>query len=345
MHLDASVFDFVLPKERIAQRPRPYAEQLLLTYDRATGRIAHHRFAELPALLRPGDLLVVNDSRVIPAQLGGKGQPTILILQPTAASFTGIRAICPSHPRVGDTLELPGARFVVTAAEPGSPVRVGDLISREPFESLAAFLEAYGTPPLPPYVRRAPDERDWRDYQTVFATAPGSIAAPTAGLHFHPRLLAELEARGIEVARITLHVGYGTFRQFGSGPVALHRMDAEWYRVPAEAARAIWQARREDRRVIAVGTTATRTLETVAPALRADEPPGELSGESTLFIYPPYAFQAMRGLITNFHYPRTPVLSLTAAFCGGVEALQHIYDEALRGDYQFYSYGDAMLAC
>jgi S-adenosylmethionine:tRNA ribosyltransferase-isomerase len=342
--LDSSAFDFALPKERIAQRPRPYAEQRLLTYDRATGAIGHHRFSELPQLLRAGDRLVVNDSRVVPAQLGPASGPHLLVLAPIGPDFENVRVLGPAGAAVGETLDLPGARFTVKAREAGSSVLVGDLVPHERFANLIAFLDAYGVPPLPPYIRREADPRDQQDYQTVFATAPGSIAAPTAGLHFHPGLLAELAERGVQVERITLHVGYGTFRQFGRGYVDEHRMEEESYWVSAETARALWQALREGRRVIAVGTTATRTLETVASALKASEPPGALAGESRLFIYPPYAFQCLSGLITNFHYPRTPVLSLTAAFCGSVAELQRIYREALARDYQFYSYGDGMLA-
>lgn len=344
MRTTAAAFDFALPAGRIAQRPRPPEEQRLLTYDRDTGTIGHRRFAELPTLLRPGDLVVVNDSKVIPAQLGRHDGTHILVLDPAAGGFAGLRAICPTRPAVGDRLALPGATFVVTGREAEGDVCTGDLVPDGPAPSLAAFLDAHGSPPLPPYVRREPDARDARDYQTMFAVAPGSIAAPTAGLHFHPALVAALGARGVRVATITLHVGYGTFRQFTAPYVDEHRMDAEPYWVPAATADAIWEALRDGRRVVGVGTTVTRTLESVAPALRGARPPGDLAGAATLFIYPPYHFRVLGGLITNFHYPRTPVLSLTAAFCGGVDALRRIYDEALTRDYAFYSYGDAMLA-
>ncbi len=344
MRIQSAAFDFDLPQERIAQRPRPYEEQRLLVYDRASRAIRHRVFSDLPGLLRAGDLLVVNDSKVVPAQLGWKDGTSILLMEPTAAGFDDLRAICPSKPEVGDRLELPGATFVVKAKEELSDLRVGDLIPDEPFESLIAFLEACGSPPLPPYVQREPDARDAQDYQTMFAAAPGSIAAPTAGLHFHPALVSALEAQGVDVATITLHVGYGTFRQFHSEYVDEHTMDTEWYRVSAAAAGAIWRALREGRRVIGVGTTATRTVETIAPHVRTAASPQGLAGKATLFIYPPYRFQVVSGLITNFHYPRTPVMSLTAAFCGGVDQLHRIYREALAHDYQFYSYGDAMLA-
>ncbi len=344
MRIPSAAFDFDLPQERIAQRPRPYEEQRLLVYERGARAIRHRLFSDLPGLLRAGDLLVVNDSKVVPAQLGWKDGTSILLMEPTAAGFDDLRAICPSKPEVGDRLELPGAAFVVKAKEGLSDLRVGDLIPDEPFESLIAFLEACGAPPLPPYVRREPDARDAQDYQTMFAAAPGSIAAPTAGLHFHPALVSALQVQGVDVATITLHVGYGTFRQFQSEYVDGHTMDTESYCVSAAAAGAIWRALREGRRVIGVGTTATRTLETIAPHVRTAASPQGLAGKATLFIYPPYRFQVVSGLITNFHYPRTPVMSLTAAFCGGVDELHRIYREALAHDYQFYSYGDAMLA-
>ncbi len=344
MRIPSTAFDFDLPQGRIAQRPRPYEEQRLLVYERASRAIRHHLFSDLPGLLRPGDLLVVNDSKVVPAQLGEGDGPHILLMEPTAAGFNDLHAMCPSKPQVGDRLKLPGATFVVKAKEPSSALRVGDLIPDEPFESLIAFLEACGSPPLPPYVRREPDARDEQDYQTMFAATPGSIAAPTAGLHFHPALVSALQAQGVEMATVTLHVGYGTFRQFQSEYVDGHTMDSESYRVSAAAAGAIWRALRAGRRVIGVGTTATRTLETIAPQVRAATSPQELAGKATLFIYPPYHFQVVGGLVTNFHYPRTPVMSLTAACCGGIDELHRIYREALAHDYQFYSYGDAMLA-
>jgi S-adenosylmethionine:tRNA ribosyltransferase-isomerase len=213
--------------------------------------------------------------------------------------------------------------------------------------TLEAYLNTWGELPLPPYLNRPALPQDRQDYQTSYASNPGSIAAPTAGLHFSPALLHHLAKAEIELLRVTLHIGYGTFRTFSTATIEEHHMDPEYYSVSKETALSLWRALREGRRVIAVGTTSARTLETVADTLRSDVPPKEdLVGESRLFIYPPFTFRVLSGLITNFHYPRTSVLALTAAMCGGRDILiDTIYQEALTHDYLWFSYGDGMLIC
>jgi len=200
--------------------------------------------------------------------------------------------------------------------------------------------------PLPPYVQRPPDETDLTAYQTSVAKFPGAIAAPTAGLHFHPKLIEELKLIGVKIVTLTLHVGYGTFRSFTGQFVEQHKMDSESFFVSSQSALELWTAKQQKRCIIAVGTTSTRVLETLAPILLdSAQQPGELKGEATLFIHPPYEFKFVDALVTNFHYPKTSVLALTSAFVGSREILMdYIYKEALKNDYLWYSYGDGMIA-
>lgn len=343
MRTKSSEFDFNLPAERIAQRPRPYDEQRLLVYERTSGHINHTYFKALPTLLRKGDLLVVNNSKVVPAALRQKNGAFVLFTDPMSSSFTNIKVICPWKPAVGERLIFSEAVFVVKAHEPGWDIYIGDLIPSGEFSTLREFLEVHGDVPIPTYVNRPPEPEDAVDFQTIFAKYAGSIAAPTAGLHFSEDLMSQIRDSGIEIAEITLHVGYGTFRSFKTEYVDEHEMDSEEYHISYKAIQVIGRALKEKRRVIAVGTTSTRVLESVAEDLTDFENIQEdLHGETRIFIYPPYNFKVISGLITNFHYPKIPVLSLTAAFCG-LDELHKIYDIALERDYLFYSYGDAML--
>jgi S-adenosylmethionine:tRNA ribosyltransferase-isomerase len=342
-------FDYTLPEDRIAQRPKPLDEQLLLVYDKATDRIDHHRILDLPEILRPGDLLVLNNSRVVPAQVRAADGTTILFADLAAADrnggLAGLTVITGRPMPVGETVEVPGGVFTVTAVD-SDELAHGTLHLDDAGLSVIAWLDKHGEPPLPPYIRRNPDAKDAIDYQTEYAATPGSIAAPTAGLHFRGPLLEALRDAGVEIVQVTLHVGYGTFRRFEVEHVDQYHMDAETYLVDQAAGSAIRRAKLEGRRVIPVGTTSTRTIETVADDLMSQEPPRlPLSGRSEVFIFPPYAWKIADGLVTNFHYPRTSVMSLTAAMVGGgPERLLRIYQEALaRPDYQFFSYGDAML--
>ena len=309
-------YDFAIDPERIAQRPRPFAEQKLLVYRRSDKSVAHQLFSDLPGLFGPGDVLVLNDTRVVPAQVrASAGHPefkgfSVLFLSPTADPATEQSVILSRELPVGTVVPLPGgASLKVLKAMGGDPpVHLAQLTLSGDSEgsTLEGWLDAVGEMPLPPYVTRAPDERDKVEYQTSVACKPGAVAAPTAGLHFHAGLLAALQLKGVEVVTITLHVGYGTFRSFGAATVEEHQMDAERYEVSAEAAAVVWRAKREGRRVVAVGTTSTRTLESCASALTGPaEPTDALTGAATLFIYPPYQCKMVDSLVTNFHYPKT----------------------------------------
>jgi S-adenosylmethionine:tRNA ribosyltransferase-isomerase len=342
-------FDYQLPEDRIAQRPKLLDEQLLLVYCRATDSIEHRRILDLPEILRRGDLLVLNNSRVVPAQIRAADGTTILFADLAAADLNGGLsglAVITSRPmQLGETIAVADGVFTVTAVDT-EELAHGRLRLDDPNLGMIAWLDTHGEPPLPPYVRRHPDAKDVADYQTDYATTPGSIAAPTAGLHFRGPLLETLHDAGIQTAQVTLHVGYGTFRRFTAEHIDQHHMEAETYFVDTAAATAIWKAKTEGRRVIPVGTTSTRTIETIADDLLAQHPPRRvLSGRSELFIFPPYDWKIADGLVTNFHYPKTSVMTLTAAMVGGgSERLLGIYQEALAcPEYEFFSYGDAML--
>ena len=349
--LDVADFDFPLPEALIAQEPpAERGGSRLLALDRATGAVSHHRFAELPMLLRPGDLLVVNDTRVFPARLIGTRLPGggaaecflirpadrphrpdtwIALVHPGQRLREGARMVFESGPRRlhAEVLgrHFHGRRTVRFWTDDGSPV--------------GETIDAIGHVPLPPYIKRADTAADRDRYQTVYANTRGSIAAPTAGLHFTPGLLGELAARGIERATITLHVGYGTFQPVRVDRVEAHRVEAEHYEVSPQAAAAINAARQDGRRVIAVGTTTTRTLETLGVDGDGAVQPG--AGETTLFIHPGHRFAVVSGLITNFHLPKSSLLMLVAAFAGRERVLA-AYRDAIAHGYRFYSYGDAM---
>jgi S-adenosylmethionine:tRNA ribosyltransferase-isomerase len=343
-------FDFDLPDDLIAQEPpAERGGSRLMVIDRRSGAIDHRWFNDLPALLRPGDLLVVNDTRVFPARLigvrlPGRGAAECFLVRPADEPDTWIALVHPGQRlREGSRMEFgPGAagatlhaevvgrhfhgrRTVRLWTEDGSPVR--------------EMIDEIGHVPLPPYIKR-PDAMSDRDrYQTVYARERGSIAAPTAGLHFTPEILEALRARGVERAHVTLHVGYGTFQPIRVERLDEHQMEAEHYEVTPAAAAALTAARREKRRIIAVGTTTTRTLESLA--ISADGEVAAGSGETALFIHPGHAFALVSGLITNFHLPQSSLLMLVSAFAGREHVLA-AYREAVANRYRFYSYGDAM---
>jgi S-adenosylmethionine:tRNA ribosyltransferase-isomerase len=361
--VDVSDFDFDLPDELIAQEPAPArGGSRLLVMDRASGRVAHHHFSDLPTLLRAGDLLVVNDTRVFPARLigtrlghptahsprgagpgGGGGRAECFLVHPAEEPDTWIALVHPGQRlREGSRMKFEGDGRVLNAevvgrhfhgrrtvrlwTDDGSPVR--------------ETVDAIGHIPLPPYIKRpdAPSDRD--RYQTIYARERGSIAAPTAGLHFTPQVLDELGRRGVERATVTLHVGYGTFQPVRVERVEDHQVEREHYEVPPATAAALTRARRDARRVIAVGTTTTRTLESLTVTSGGDVLPG--AGQTDLFIYPGFEFKVVSGLITNFHLPKSSLLMLVSAFAGR-ERLLAAYREAIAERYRFYSYGDAML--
>jgi S-adenosylmethionine:tRNA ribosyltransferase-isomerase len=378
--MDVRDFDFDLPAELIAQEPAPdRGASRLLVLDRDRGSLRHTHVRALPDLLRAGDLLVVNDTRVFPARLLGRRVPSggavecLLIRSLSGAEQVEIRsragpdqvairsqsdadqvdvrsrsdALWEALVHPGQKLK-PGARVVFE----GIHTLHGEVLERRFFgrrlvrlwtedgTTVDAAVDAIGHVPLPPYIKRD-DRLDDRDrYQTVFAQARGSIAAPTAGLHFNQPLVAALAARGVETTAITLHVGYGTFQPVRVDRVEDHRLEPERYRISAAAAAAIARARDGGHRVIAVGTTTTRTLE--ADAIAHDG--GILAGEGAtdLFIYPGFEFRIVSGLLTNFHLPRSSLLMLVSAFAGR-DAIMAAYDAAIAERYRFYSYGDAML--
>jgi len=363
--MDVRDFDFDLPPELIAQEPAAErGASRLLVVDRGSGALTHSRVAALPEFLHAGDLLVVNNTRVFPARLLGRRVPSggaveCLLVRPV--SETGSQTVPHTvrgtvrgteqrwealvHP--GQKLK-PGARVVFE----GIHTLHGEILERRFFgrrlvrlwtedgTSIDAAVDAIGHMPLPPYIKRGdrPDDRD--RYQTVFARARGSIAAPTAGLHFTPALVAALAARGVETAAITLHVGYGTFQPVRVERVEDHRMESERYEIGEPAAAAIGRARAAGRRVVAVGTTTTRTLEAVARDHDGAIVAG--SGETDLFIYPGFEFRVVSGLMTNFHLPQSSLLMLVSAFAGR-DLVRRAYDAAIAERYRFYSYGDSML--
>jgi S-adenosylmethionine:tRNA ribosyltransferase-isomerase len=332
-------FDYHLPEDRIAQRPAPRGESRLLCLA-AAGPARHRRVRDLPDILRPGDLLVVNDTRVVPARLYGAGrgggEVELLLVEKLAALEW-------------DALAKPGKR-----TRPGDRVRFADGLEAEVIatrddgrrafrfsEPVEPHLERLGHVPLPPYIKRADDDADRALYQTVFASEPGAIAAPTAGLHFDEDLLARLAAAGIERSAVTLHVGIGTFKPVTAELVHEHRMERERFAIPAATAAALRRARERGGRVVAVGTTVVRTLE--ASALLSGGEPLAGSGATDLFITPGFRFRVVDVLLTNFHLPCSTLLMLVSAFAGRERVLA-AYEEAIGEGYRFYSYGDAMLA-
>ena len=346
-----SEFDFDLPPDLIAQAPpSERGRSRLMRLDRVSGDVTHGVFGDLPGLLRAGDLLVLNDTRVFPARLLGRREPgggaveCLLVARlETAPGEERWRALVSPGARVGVGARLvfdgPGGRLEGEVVERSDAGRIVCLSTPDGSPVMSA-IERLGHMPLPPYIKR-PDEASDRDrYQTVFARHEGSVAAPTAGLHFTPETLAALDRAGVERTTLTLHVGYGTFQPVRSEFVADHRMGSEAYEVGPAAAAALSRARAEGRRVVAVGTTSTRTLESLT--IQPDGHIAPASGETALFITPGYAFRVVDGLVTNFHVPRSSLLMLVSAFAG-VEAIRHAYREAIAARYRFYSYGDAML--
>lgn len=350
-----SDFDFDLPPDLIAQEPPAVrGTSRLLHLDRSTGALAHRSILDLPDLLRDGDLLVVNNTRVFPARLIGRRDPSggavecLLVsrLPDEPGDAVGAeRWEALVHP--GQKLK-PGARVLFE----GDATLHGEILERRFFgrrvvrlwtpdgSPVSAAVDAIGHMPLPPYIKRPDRGSDRERYQTVFARTRGSIAAPTAGLHFTPELLAALASRGIERREVTLHVGYGTFQPIRVDTVEAHRMETEPYEISDETAAAINRALDEGRRVIAVGTTSTRTLEYVAQQNDGRIVAGR--GTADLFIYPGFRFRVLSGLVTNFHLPKSSLLMLVSAF-GGRDAVLAAYHDAVAKGYRFYSYGDAML--
>ena len=329
-------FSYPLPQELIADRPLPRrGASRLLSLDGATGAILDLAFDDFGGLLEAGDLVVLNDTRVLPARLRGRkasGGACELLLERVLDGgriLAQVRASKGLKP--GTRIDLPaGASAVATA-------RHGDLYEIELDREALPYFESHGSVPLPPYVAREPDESDRERYQTVYASVPGAVAAPTAGLHFDEAALVSLARRGIGVERLTLHVGAGTFTPMRTDDVAQHRMHAERVRVPQSTVDAIEAAQERKGRVVAVGTTVVRALEAAASGGRLEA----IDGETEIFIRPGHRFRVVDALLTNFHLPESTLLVLVSAFAGRERVLA-AYHHAVAGRYRFFSFGDAM---
>lgn len=344
--LPTRAFDYAYPEELVAQRPlEDRAASRLLVLDRRTGAIGHRRFRDFPSLLQAGDVLVRNVSKVVPARLRAtrdNGRPAEILLVHPEPDGSWLAMVHPGGKlKTGRTVAFgDDAEGEVVATLTGGLRRV--VFRGLPIE---AIMERYGETPLPPYIARPATDDDRERYQTVYARQAGSVAAPTAGLHFTQEILEQIGAGGVAIVDVTLHVGPGTFKPVEVEDPARHAMHAEWYEVGAGAVEAIRRGKAAGGRIWAVGTTAARTLETVAEAVTASSaspaPPTSLSGWTALFIYPPYEFKVVDCLLTNFHLPRSTLIMLVAAFAG-YERTMRAYQEAVRERYRLFSYGDAM---
>jgi S-adenosylmethionine:tRNA ribosyltransferase-isomerase len=355
--MDVRDFDFDLPAHLIAQDPSPEpTAACLLHLSRETGAVTHATVAEMPRFLRAGDVLVVNNTRVFPARLIGRRVPTggtveCLLIRRLQSELGSGSA---SGSELWEALMHPGQKLKPGARVTFEGIRTlhGEVLRRlfygrriirlwtDDGSEVSGVVDAIGHVPLPPYIKRAAADADRDRYQTMFARTRGSVAAPTAGLHFTRGLLHAIAARGVEIAEVTLHVGYGTFQPVRVDRVEDHHLEAEPYEVCAAAAASINRALDERRRVIAVGTTTTRTLEAIGAACDGRIAAG--TGTIDLFIYPGFAFRVVTGLLTNFHLPRSSLLMLVSAFAGRERVLA-AYHAAIGRGYRFYSYGDAML--
>jgi S-adenosylmethionine:tRNA ribosyltransferase-isomerase len=344
--MQIDLFDYELPPHLIAQHPVPERDQSrLLVLQRGGPVVGHRTFADLPDLLEPGDLLVLNNTRVVPARLLGRrtatgGKWEGLFLHETPNGLWELLSQTRGRLLVGETIRVEG---------PEPPPLLLELVSKTPSRhwlvrphaegTTIELLSRYGQIPLPPYIRKGrADDADRERYQTVYAQQTGAVAAPTAGLHFTPRVFERLRQRGIDWLFVTLHVGIGTFQPIQVEDVTRHQVQREWGELPAATVAAIAACKARGKRVVAVGTTSVRVLETVA----ASGPLREWRGESELTIRPGFAFCAVDALVTNFHLPRSSLLMLVAAFTG-LESMHAAYREAIAQEYRFYSYGDAMV--
>jgi S-adenosylmethionine:tRNA ribosyltransferase-isomerase len=338
--------EYELPEALIAQKPLPERDQSrLLSVDRASGSFEHRSVKELPGLLPPS-LIILNDTKVIPARLIGRkptgGRAELLLVERLSGGGVEERWLALGRTskglRPGVTIEIETARLQITVGERAKEAGHIEVTLRadEPIEDVLARC---GRVPLPPYIRREPDGGDTERYQTVYASKPGAVAAPTAGLHLSQRLLDELAARGHQLAYLTLHVGPGTFAPIRGDWLETHHMHEERYDLPEHTVEAVARAKREGRQILAVGTTVVRALES------ATGPNGQLlpgCRQTSLLIYPPYHFRSVDALLTNFHLPRSTLLALVMAFAG-TDLVRRSYAAAVRAGYRFFSYGDAML--
>ncbi|MFZ2804187.1 MAG: tRNA preQ1(34) S-adenosylmethionine ribosyltransferase-isomerase QueA [Patescibacteria group bacterium] len=326
--MQTSDFDYVLPPERIAQTPAsPRDHSRLLVLGRKTGDIQHRHFYDIGEFLRPGDLLVVNESKVFKARLRTTAGIEIFLLRPEGKAWLalakpGRKIILASTVTFSDRTTC----HVIDKKDDGTVVLDFD----KPADEIFAWADRVGEVPTPPYVEKPPADAD-KTYQTVYAKTVGSVAAPTAGFHFTPELIEKLKTKGIHFATVTLHVGLGTFRPMKTETLEEHQMHEEWIDVPDETLNAIEETKKNGGRVIAIGTTTVRALES-----------GVKQGFTNVFITPGYQFKYIDGLVTNFHLPKSTLLVLVSAFAGR-ENILHAYHEAIAREYRFYSFGDAML--
>jgi S-adenosylmethionine:tRNA ribosyltransferase-isomerase len=333
--MQLSDFNYELPEKLIAQQPAARRGDSRLLHLPASGKAIDRRFADLPSLLRPGDLLVFNDTRVLPARLrgtketGGRIEVLIERLRSEHEAVAQVRAS--KSPKAGSRIRIGEFSLVVEGREEGL------FKLRLERGNLAELMQTHGSMPLPPYIRRPEAPLDQERYQTVFADRPGAVAAPTAGLHFDQGMLDDLAGCGVRSARVTLHVGAGTFQPVRVQNLDEHRMHSEWLEVRAEVVDAVNQTRAGGGRVIAVGTTSVRSLETAAAGGRLTP----YRGDTRLFIRPGYAFRVVDALLTNFHLPESTLLMLVCAFAGHRRTLT-AYRHAVEAEYRFFSYGDAM---
>lgn len=339
--MQKSDFYYTLPENLIAQEPaEPRDSAKLMILNRKTGDITDSIFNQLPSLLKAGDLLVVNNSKVLPARLIGerKGQKAceVLLLRQIKENIWECLAKPGKKMREGDTISFGDGTLTATILE---TLQSGGKIVEFKHDASTIYekLDAFGQMPLPPYISKQISNND--DYQTVYAKELGSAAAPTAGLHFTPELLETLSEKGIGFTELTLHVGLGTFRPVQEDDVENHLMHSEWYSIDEAAANKINETKKNGGRVIAVGTTSCRTLESVAQKYGKIQ---SASGDTDIFIYPGYEFKAIDGLITNFHLPESTLIMLVSAFCG-YDATMNAYKQAVEKEYRFFSFGDAML--
>jgi S-adenosylmethionine:tRNA ribosyltransferase-isomerase len=340
--METSAFDFHLPEALIAQEPvEPRDRSRLMVVRRESGTIEHHVFAELPDLLARGDVLVRNNSRVVPARLVGHREATGgrwegLYLRSEPAGQWQVLAKTRGRPELGERVRV-GEGLSLRLVE-----RLDDgrwLVAPDSQESVDVLLARHGQVPLPPYIRKGVEgEGDRQRYQTVYAEVPGSVAAPTAGLHFTPSVFQGLDARGIGVVDLTLHVGIGTFRPIETERIEEHTLHAESAVLTPETADLLNRRREAGGRIVAVGTTSTRVLEAAAVSGRYEP----FTGETSLYLRPGHVFRGVQALVTNFHLPRSSLLVLVSALAG-VELIREAYARAIENDYRFYSYGDAML--
>ena len=335
--LSLSDFDYELPSELIAQTPAATRTSSRLLHVDAAGGLHDSQFASLTQLLKPNDLLVFNDTRVMQARLIGQkatgGKVEVLIERITATDEALAHVKASKSPGPGSALRLADAVDVTVLG------RADDLFVLKFDAPVLDILEKHGTLPLPPYIEHQPDAQDLQRYQTVYAKEPGAVAAPTAGLHFDEAMFEQLEQLGIQRTFVTLHVGAGTFQPVRDGDLAKHVMHSEWYTVPDSTIQAIARARSKGGRVIAVGTTSVRALESAAkldPTLTQPQ-----SGDTRLFIQPGFEYKVVDAMITNFHLPQSTLLMLVSAFIG-LGTMKHAYQHAIKERYRFFSYGDAM---